>query len=292
MGGNPSQILNTTCVMYLSCRLIEGQRLAKAHLSELASAMATLEMNAGNRRGARKLFLQALLAPTENTVAQVSWASRSAHVLEFEPEYLELPRTFEARAWETYQQEDWISSVAEAEHWQLDEPFASRSAVFGSFLASVALEDYAWAVLFAERGLQADPGNSVLLNNLAFALASGGRAVEARTALDRILNADLDVGGRVANLATSGLVAYRLGDPTAGRSLYEQAIQLAETAGLRDKRAWAMLFLAREEIRVRSPGATAVLSRLGGVPAPFDGPTRAVARTMFQRLLERAAGRR
>lgn len=87
-------------------------------------------------------------------------------------------------------------------------------------------------------------------------------------------------------------MAYRLGEPTAGRALYEQAIQLAETAGLRDKRAWAILFLAREEIGTASPGAAAVLSRFGGATEHFEGPTRAVAQTMFQRLLERAAGRK
>ena len=282
----------TSSLIKVGRRMIEGERLANAHLTELASALATLEMDAGNRRGARKLFLQALAAPTENTVAQASWASRHAHVLEFDPEYLELPRTFEAGAWQNYLQQDWSSAVAEADHWQLDEPFASRPAMFGSFVASVALEDYSRAVLFAERGLQADPVNSVLLNNLAFALASSGRAAEARAALLRVPIADLDVAGKVANLATSGLVAYRLGEPTAGRALYEQAIQLAETAGLRDKRAWAILFLAREEIRTASPGAAAVLSRFGGATEHFEGPTRAVAQTMFQRLLERAAGRK
>jgi len=269
--------------------MIQGERVPPAHLTELASALATLEMDAGNRRGARKLFLQALAAPTENTVAQASWAARHAQVLEFDPEYLDLPRTFEAGAWESYRQQDWSSAVAEAENWQLDEPFASRSAMFGSFVASVALEDYCRAVLFAERGLQADPRNIVLLNNLAFALASSGRAVQAREALTRIPVADLDVDNRVANLATSGLVAYRLGDPAAGRALYEQAIQLAETAGLREKRAWAILFLTREEITARSPGAPAVLSRFTEALEHFSGPTQSVARATFQRLLERAA---
>jgi tetratricopeptide (TPR) repeat protein len=272
-------------------RMIGGERLAAAHITELASALATLEMDAGNRRRSRKLFLQALAAPTENTVAQASWASRHAHVLEFEPEYLDLPRTFEAGAWENYRGQDWSSAVAEAEHWQLDEPFASRSAMFGSFLASVALEDYARAVLFAQRGLQADPRNIVLLNNLAFALASSGRTLEARAALTRIPVADLDVDNRVANLATSGLVAYRHGDPAAGRALYEQAIQLAETAGLREKRAWAMLFLAREEITARSPRAPEMLSRSRGALEHFSGPTQSVARMTFARLVERAAGR-
>src|SRR6266704_341098 len=213
----------TSSLTKVGRRMIQGERVPPAHLTELASALATLEMDAGNRRGARKLFLQALAAPTENTVAQASWAARHAQVLEFDPEYLDLPRTFEAGAWESYRQQDWSSAVAEAENWQLDEPFASRSAMFGSFVASVALEDYCRAVLFAERGLQADPRNIVLLNNLAFALASSGRAVQAREALTRIPVADLDVDNRVANLATSGLVAYRLGDPAAGRALYEQA---------------------------------------------------------------------
>ncbi len=85
------------------------------------------------------------------------------------------------------------------------------------------------------------------------------------------------------NYATTGLVKYRLGDHATGRALYAHAIQLADDAGLREQRAWALLFLAREEVNARSTRASEVTSssgeRRGEIPgsgAPYrasDAPT-------------------
>src|SRR5690242_21067869 len=49
--------------------------LAGFDSSELASALATEELEAARARHARRLFEQALTAPTENTVAQATWAA-------------------------------------------------------------------------------------------------------------------------------------------------------------------------------------------------------------------------
>ena len=48
----------------------------------------------------------------------------------------------EARALYSHSAADWLTAVAESELWLSDEPFASRPAVFGSFITAEHLEDF------------------------------------------------------------------------------------------------------------------------------------------------------
>ena len=59
------------------------------HTSELASALASLEMNTGKGRTANKLFRRSLKQPTENALAQAVWASKRTGLGQVNPELLE-----------------------------------------------------------------------------------------------------------------------------------------------------------------------------------------------------------
>lgn len=67
------------------------------HLSELASAIGSIELENGNDRRARQFLTRSLLEPNDNVVAQAEWASRRLPSGILEPRHLELPNTFEAR---------------------------------------------------------------------------------------------------------------------------------------------------------------------------------------------------
>ena len=239
--------------------LIKGATLHPWHLNELASAMATLELNEGSTKRARQLFALSLKSPTDNSVAQLQWAKSRLSTLELPQGALEMPRVFEAISWERYESGGWESSLAATERWLDDEPFSARPAIMGTFISAVLLEAYDRSVEIARRGLTANPENQTLRNNLVFALASAGHVEQAikesrRVTVERFENPD----AAIAWTATRGLLAFRGNRVEEGRKLYRDAIELAK----RDERmrAFAAAFLAREEILARTTEARAALT--------------------------------
>jgi tetratricopeptide (TPR) repeat protein len=247
----------------------EGRRLLGSgtfdafHTAELAAALGSVEYESGSARTGKKLFLQALRDPTENTLAQAKWISRRERIDLVESRLLDIPGSFEARAWQAYMTADWEGALREARKWLLDEPFSSRPAMFGSYVAAVVLDDHDSALRFAQMGLAANPRDAVLLNNVAFSLACQGKPSSAQHYLERALEADADGETRVVLLATAGLIGYRSGRFAEGRALYEDAIELAQSLKNRVQVALGLALLAREEILSHRPGAAAVLAAAG-----------------------------
>ena len=96
-----------------SKEMLDGKRFHPHQLSELASAVATLELSSGNYRKGRKLFGLALQQPTENSVAQARWASGLDSGILIAWEHLNDPLSIEARAWSFYYQSRWFGSCDE-----------------------------------------------------------------------------------------------------------------------------------------------------------------------------------
>ena len=140
--------------------LVTSGRIAPRHISELASAIGTCEFMAGDRKRLRKMLDFALEDPTENTVAQAGWVSRQMSSVEVSPTLLEVPRAFEARAWESVKYGEFDASVALARDWFADEPFATRSVLFGSWLASTGLGDFRSSIAFVESRPDGQSGRS------------------------------------------------------------------------------------------------------------------------------------
>ena len=78
-------------------RILKSDNYEPSQISELSSALATLELETGNIRKARKLFRQSLISPSDNTIAQIVWASKHVGSI-IDPKYFQIPFTFEARA--------------------------------------------------------------------------------------------------------------------------------------------------------------------------------------------------
>lgn len=269
---------------------------AKRHIAELTSALGTLELHAGKDKVARRLFREALVAPTENTVAQVSWAADRLPGFALDPKLFATPGSFEARAWNYYHigigladgadtgsHDQWSLALQESWNWLNDQPFSTRPAVHGSFIASVLLDDYAEARRIADAGLDANPRDFTLLNNTAVALAKHGDVSQANEYFSKIDRTTLEPSEEIVFRATRGLLRFRSGDPVGGRAAYLEAVERA-TGQFSGLKARAAIFLAMEELRLGTDQAPATLSSALGFATERDD--------IISRLLARRSSRR
>jgi hypothetical protein len=235
-------------------KLSVSEAFSPFHLSELASALGTLELDSGNRKKGRRLLEQSLVEPTENALAQATWLQRKTGALVVLPATLDtLVAAHEARAWSWYRAEEWRKAILEARYWLADQPFSSRPAVLGSYLAATALRDFQMSAHMADLGLQANPNDFLLLNNAAFARAQMNDVEGAKKILERINSSTLSAEHYPVKLATCGLVAYRSGNTSSGREMYLKAIALAERQSNEHHIVLrARLYLAMEELRIAS----------------------------------------
>ena len=256
-------------------RMLTSGQFSPLQVSELASAVATLELSAGRTRRARRLFERSLERPTENSIAQAVWASRN-YGLQIRIRHHNLPNTFEAASWGHYQRGEWEDAVEQCEYWLSDQPFSSRPCILGSFLAGLVLDNHAKSRWFAERGLVAHPSNLVLLNNLAVALINLGDYTEAEKALTKAERERQTDRDRVVLLATRGLFEYRAGSIERGRQMYLDASAGARRMPDSDNGKMlyhmASVFQAIEEASLTNADVQAVLSEASQIVGGNSGP--------------------
>lgn len=242
-------------------QLLEEDRFLPGQITELASALGTLELEHGSNKQSRKLFTQSLILPTENTVAQAEWVSKKLGTTIVEAKHLELAKTFEARAIGAYNNDRFSNAFDNAMAWLLDEPFSTKPAQFAAFVSSVALEDYESAVRVAKAGLSANPSNQGLRNSVVFALTLAGKLEEARQAFAEVNFQSASEYEKILLTATRGLLAYRLGDRITGNAAYNVAVEAATMAKLPAVHAAALAYWAREEILAKGASADAIYSK-------------------------------
>lgn len=237
--------------------MIESGGFAPRHTSELASAIGTIEHLQGDRRQVRRLFDHALIDPTENTVAQATWIARHMTDFDVQQSTLGVPRAFEAGAWRAALEGRFTDAILLSWNWLRDEPFATRSALFGSWVAVTALEDYDTAIAIVSAARVANPSDPRLVAQLIYCLAS----LDKVDAAERLLDIDLpqairqhqdthtETVWKVIETADRGLLAYRRGHVELGRAMYLAAIELAKRTRVQSLRGVAQLNLIREVMR-------------------------------------------
>ena len=234
--------------------------------TELASALGTLELRAGNRRRARRLFERALTTPNENSIAQSEWASHRISSIRLSEDQME--GSAEARARSSSEEGEWGEAVEAARDWLRDQPFSSGPAALGSYEASVG-QDFATGAELARLGLRANPDEFLLRNNFVFCLVHLGQLDYAVAEWNRVREGDLNQEEKPTYYATSGLLAFRSGRPEDGSQLYGHAIQLLKD---RRKRAIATILFARELILSRLPGAAETARLAQEISGKVDHP--------------------
>ena len=234
------------------------------HISELAAALGTLELKDGAKsKRVRKMFRQALEHPTENAVAQVQWVAPQVHVPLDEQQLTGVPRNFEMRAWEGYALSRFGAARSAFERWLQDEPFSSTPVIMAAYLAGGLDPTPTRAIELTRLGLTAHPTNEVMLNNMAFYLASADQLEDAEAYLARAQAATSpgDTWNTANLVATQGLVMFRRGHPDEGVQLYEAAAAMARKSALPRRAVVAQLYLARELIRCGDERAARVLAQ-------------------------------
>lgn len=212
----------------------------------MASALATVELDAGSDRRARRLFAASLQAPNDNALAQAESVADRLTLPGLQDQLADSPRAHEALALAADQADDLDAALDQTWLWLLDQPFSVKPAVVGSHIAARARR-FEEGARFAERGLLANRGSPLLTNNLAFCLAKLDRADEARQRLDAVDPHRRTPKDWAYHWATQGLVEFRDGNPQLGRELYLRSIR---SVAAPEDQALAFLMLVTEEIRI------------------------------------------
>jgi tetratricopeptide (TPR) repeat protein len=236
-------------LLKLGRRMVDSRDFSEFAKSELASAVATVELNEGNKRAAKKLFRQSLALPTENSVAQAEWASTQVGEVILPSGESHVLRNYEAKSIHGYRIGNWDAALVNAEKWFNDQPFSSRPAMVVSHLLTGVFESYEEALNIVKFSLNSNPGDRGLTNNRAFALINLDRLDEAELLLKGIDARAADDSSTITLLATMGLLFFRKGLSQVGRNLYLDAVELAKNKLNRPYAAMAALYLAIEEIR-------------------------------------------
>lgn len=217
--------------------------------SELNAALGSIIMadSANANSKVNKLFRASLKNPTENALCQVIHDKKTDEFQELAGKCSPV-FNFEGAVLKAYDELDVAEVIRSSRLWLQDEPFSSRPAITGSFMCSLLGDRFHEAKVFCQDGLRANPDNVTLLNNLALSLARLGDTEEAmdKLAKPKGLVADDDTQ-RAILLATEGLVNYRSGRVTEGRTNYESAIKFFEENDEPNKAAMARVYQAREE---------------------------------------------
>ncbi|MFC1567818.1 hypothetical protein ACFL3K_01270 [Pseudomonadota bacterium] len=241
----------TSPLTKLGRTMVLKPHLPPHHVAELSGEIATVEYRHGSIRNATKLFKKSLIDPTENAVAQASWASRREKAFELSgigPS----PLSPEAVAWEAYREGDWKRAGDFSTQWFNDQPFSVRPVLLGSCAQGIALENYSEAIKMCEKSVKCNPDEILLLNNCAFNLAMNNQVEKAEQYFDRIPGEIEDKEKATATIliATRGLLRIKGGHIDAGISDYKRAITIAAENRDFDRAVMAFSNLALELLAI------------------------------------------
>ncbi|MEN5340519.1 hypothetical protein ABE583_11055 [Stenotrophomonas sp. TWI143] len=206
-----------------------GQRILKEKsrsiksTTELAAALAGVELASGNYKRAREYYRGSLLAPNDNVMAQVVTDQK---ILSLDASSSVLHsggvNPYEAKALISWRNVDYVGALEAGVLWHTEEPYSSRPLQFlTSFLSASA--NYEDAIMLARRGLVADPDDIGLEVNLAYALAATNDLVEAERLAKKAKSSDpLKFAAQAT--ATLGLIAMKRGDFVRADECYMSAL--------------------------------------------------------------------
>lgn len=228
-------------------KIVESQNFSPFSLSEINSALGTIQIESGNLKKGKQYIKQSLINPNDNSLAQAEFIKYQKNInIPFEHSFNEIPLSYEADARAFSAECNWHQAFEECKKWQSDIPYSSRPAIFGSYLAGELLCDYEAAKSIAQKGITSNKDDESLLNNYAYSIICLGELDKADNILKKIkIN-------HFTSVATKGLLQYRRGDIELGRDLYEKAIDMCNKNEA-NSIAVAYFHLASEEIRQGSP---------------------------------------
>ena len=256
-----------------SIGLSQNNNIPIFHRAELLASIATIYMDDGNSKKAKKELLLALSHPTENVIAQACWASFNHHLqVTVSQQLLSDPFTDEANTFAAIKGQNWEYALRSSHRWLQDEAFAGRPAIQAAYIRGIAYNDFTGAAQILCKAALVSPGDTLIINNLAFSLASANRTQEARRWISSI---DIELASQsdaICLTATNGLIEFREGRIESGRELYRKAAQRAVAGNLPKLRASALYYLAREEQQANTTFAEEAISIARGLLEKLHDP--------------------
>lgn len=226
-------------------------------LTELASAVATVELQNGANKKAKLLFQKTLVHPTDNSLAQAEWAATKLNLI-VDDAALSTPLSFEANSQHAYRKLLLPRAIDAAKRWSADEPFASRP--FDTLCYYLSLEGrYSEAQEAVQRAIRIDGGETFVLElNLLFTRIQMGELDRAYEDILRLATR-LEAKQHAAHMyANAGALAYATGDFVLARSFYARAIHVARAKGAPSTEALAKAFFARAATLHGDPNAEVI----------------------------------
>jgi len=245
--------------------LVNSKNIDPFHISELASAIGSVELTNGSYTSARKYYLKAMIKPTDNTVAQVLWLRKELPGLDKFYQTNKVPLAFEANAHNAYYNDNYKDAFANAMRWFDDEPYSTLPIRLASYIASTFQGEHKKSITLLEHGLKINPTDNLLLNNLAYNLLLDNQTQKAEFHFKHIISKEIDdftEDESVPIIATAGLIYYRQGLPEKGMEYYEKAIKLAKSRNNDYQVALATANYAREELICESKNLDKIIARL------------------------------
>jgi len=196
-----------------------------------------------------------LIDPNDNSLAQAEWAASKSLVQEVDLQNIHnQPRNnfYESCALSCFNRKEYPNSIRFASDWIEDMPFAKRPVLFASSISTIHLKNYELSEKILKIGLQANPMDAELINNMAYACALNNDIKKAEHFLSQIKSDSVtDYTTEICLLATRGLVEFRKGQHDTGRELYLNAIEKTTEYKDSPNLNWtAILNYACEELRV------------------------------------------
>lgn len=238
-------------------KLILSNKFSPYELTELYSSLGTLEFNDGSFKKAKAHFDNSMIQPNDNALAQLEWVSKEDSRFSVNPfSFDNVINPFEAFALEHYEQGNWKDAFYNCIKWFLDTPFSKRPVLLGSYIAGSLLKDTNSSILLCELGLQANPHDPTLLNNIIYELAKSDNINNATKYINQIKDiniSSLPNESKITIQATLGLVALRNKEFELGKQLYEFAISNSEKIKSDYLKNLAIVNYARELIIAKQP---------------------------------------
>lgn len=238
-------------------RLIDSNNYSDFELTELLSSLGTLEYKDGSYKKAKGFFQKSMIMPNDNSLAQLEWVSKDEKRFQINPfKFDKVINPFEARALELYERGNWKEAFYNSIKWFLDMPFSKRPAILGSYISGSLLKDKNAAIILCQVGLQANPYDPTLLNNMVYYLATSNNNEMLDSYVQQMMEInirELPNESKVTFQATLGLVALKKGDIELGKNLYGVAIQNATNLKNEYLKNLAIANFANELINLKLP---------------------------------------
>lgn len=264
--------------------MIENRRFLPIHIAELSGALATVHLNNGEVKFAKKMFNSSLGNPNDNAVAQAVWAANEFSIpINIQQEWLTGRFSSEANYYTNERLADYSAALGAAMEWFDDEPFSSRPLKAGTFAAAI-LGEYQIAENLSRKSLQLDAEDGETKNNLVFSLASQDKLDESIKLINEIIHAEGkdEKGISGHTLANLGLISYRSGDSEMGRKFYERAQLLLTRTRQNSALALALAFWAHEATKASDPELDSIIKKVTDIVSKGES---AAAKIVLQKTL-------